>query len=554
MAGGNERSFWAGATLLYFTVALLYFVLPLGGDFGKALLGTALFPHDSILNAGILEWGYRSIWSSQRHLFQWVAGFPVDNSLVVIDNLVGWQLFYSPLRAIGMSVPASYNIVLIVSFLISGLGTAALARQLGTEKWGALAAGLIFAFNPFHIGHAVHLQTMAVCWSPLALLFLDRYLSRGRLGDGLGLCLAVIMTVLSAKYFGVFLAIMMPGYVLFSFVSRRHSPQLRILAGLAVAALVSFLAVLPVLLPYLRFATAHGYVHSLERLDQFSVRPSAFFAVPAWLATWAWTGLIKPDPRPAFPGAIALLLGLLFLIRALKEPEVRPVGIMLGLLGALAALFSFGPYLKGIPLPGQIFQFIGVRWPMRILPFAFLAGAVLCALGLSGAMAKFRGRWHVLVGCFVITLLVLEYRPATWYASRSVRVPAPIELSDAYPFLAQEKDRGAVVELPPSNEDGYRTPALVRYVYGSAGHLRRIVAILSSVPLPPVQALMDAAEKLPDDNSRRFLFQQGVTRLVVHRTFLDDQKFAELLERLDIAGYPRLHTGAEGVVYALSFP
>lgn len=552
MTGSDKRSFWAGATLLYFMVALLYFVAPLGRDFGNALLGTALFPHDSILNAGILEWGYRSIWSSQRHIFQWVAGFPVENSLVVIDNLVGWQLFYSPLRAMGMGIPASYNILFIVSFLISGLGTAALARQLGTDKWGALVAGLIFAFNPFHLGHAVHLQTLAICWSPLALLFLDRYLSRGRLGDAIGLCLAVIMTVLSAKYFAVFLAIMLPAYLLFSVVSGRHSLQLRILAGLAVAALVCFLAVLPVMLPYLRFATSHGYIHTLERLDEFSMRPRAFLAVPAWLATWAWTGLVRPDPIPAFPGAIALILGLLFLIRAVKEPDLRPVGVTLGLLGALSVMFSFGPYLKGIPLPGQIFQFIGVRWPMRILHYSFLAGAVLCGLGLSGTIAKFPRRWHALVGCLVITLLVIEYRPMTWYAGRSARVPAPLELSDAYPFLAQEKDRGAVVELPAIN--GYGTPAIVRYVYGSAGHLRRVVAIHSSVPLPAVQALVAAAEKLPDDSSRRFLFQQGVTRLVVHHTFMDDQKFANLLDRLDTAGYPRLHTGTEAVVYALSFP
>src|SRR5438094_8232349 len=136
MARSNNRSFWATATLLYFMVALLYFVLPLGRDFGNALLGTAGFPHDSIYAAGVLEWGYRSLWSFERHLFQWVAGFPVENSLVVIDTLVGYQLFYSPLRAMGVSVPVSYNILFIISFLISGLGTAALARQLGTDQWG----------------------------------------------------------------------------------------------------------------------------------------------------------------------------------------------------------------------------------------------------------------------------------------------------------------------------------------------------------------------------------------------------------------------------------
>jgi hypothetical protein len=33
-------------------VIWIYFVLPLQGRFGEAMLGTALFPHDAILKAG----------------------------------------------------------------------------------------------------------------------------------------------------------------------------------------------------------------------------------------------------------------------------------------------------------------------------------------------------------------------------------------------------------------------------------------------------------------------------------------------------------------------
>lgn len=77
----------------------------------------------------------------------------------------------------------------------------------------------------------------------------------------------------------------------------------------------------------------------------------------------------------------------------------------------------------------------------------------------------------------VVLILFFEYRPLDSYAARSVAVADPLAISDAYRFLAAKADRGGVVELPAADRGGYRTPMLVRSTYGSAGHLRRVVAI-----------------------------------------------------------------------------
>jgi len=82
-------------------------VLPILGKFGNVLLGTAVFPHDSFLNAGILEWGYTALRTPGLHLFEWTAGFPLHNSLAVGENLIGWQVLYTSLRLIGVGIPAA---------------------------------------------------------------------------------------------------------------------------------------------------------------------------------------------------------------------------------------------------------------------------------------------------------------------------------------------------------------------------------------------------------------------------------------------------------------
>ncbi|MEP6509113.1 MAG: hypothetical protein ABJC63_12895 [Gemmatimonadales bacterium] len=62
----SERRFLPARWLLYATVlygatSLVYFVAPILGDFSRVFLGTTPFPHDTVLNAGILEMGFSPI-------------------------------------------------------------------------------------------------------------------------------------------------------------------------------------------------------------------------------------------------------------------------------------------------------------------------------------------------------------------------------------------------------------------------------------------------------------------------------------------------------------
>lgn len=57
MRRGITRTEGLSLTALYAGVVAVYFVLPLGGRLRHVFLGTATFPHDAFLNAGILEWG-----------------------------------------------------------------------------------------------------------------------------------------------------------------------------------------------------------------------------------------------------------------------------------------------------------------------------------------------------------------------------------------------------------------------------------------------------------------------------------------------------------------
>jgi hypothetical protein len=554
---------------IYALVAISWLVIPIIGRFGEVLLGTSIFPHDSFLNAGILEWGFRALGSARYSLFDWTAGFPLTNTLAVGENLIGWQLLYSPLRAIGVSVAAAYNILILVSLVVSGVGTALLERRLGGDKAAGLIAGFIFAFGPFHLDHMLHVQTMGVCFSPFAILFLDRYLEQRLPRDAVGLAGTFVFTALCSVYFAVFLAIVLPLYTALCWIFRRYRFDARALEGLAATAMFAAAILTPLISHYLRFNRSVGYHHSATTLAAFSMEATSILRVPDWQTFWSWSPLARVSSwqsaasyTPAFPGIAALALAVYAIVRGARNPARRPVTLILVALAAVSFLLALGPLLKVVgagpvpgarwlPLPGQIWLLIpGIRWPMRIFFFAWLAGAILAGFGVRFLVERSSLKWQRVIPSLALFLIAIEFWPNVWLAGRSAVAPEPLQLSDAYPILSMERDRGGVVELPTANESGWRTPYSTRYIYASSGHLRRVVAIHGSVTPPLTDSLLHSANALPDSNAMRFLSAHGVTRVVVHRSLMPEKQGAALVADIERAGYPVIFAGREGVVFA----
>ncbi len=255
-----------------------------------------------------------------------------------------------------------------------------------------------------------------------------------------------VISALCSIYFAVFLDFVLPLYVVLCWAFGRYRFDRRALWGLVATGAVATAALMPVISHYLRF---------------------------------------NADYTPAFPGVVAIALAIYAIIVARREDESRRVVWLLASFAVISYLLALGPLLKPLnlnpapfakwlPMPGKIWLVVpGIRWPMRIFFFAWLAGAILCGLGLT-ALERRHTRWRRAIAPCAIFLIVVEYWPSSWLAGRSAAAAPPMELSDAYPYLARETDRGGVVELPEADKSGWRTPFSTRYIYASAGHLFRV--------------------------------------------------------------------------------
>jgi len=506
--------------------------------------------------------------SAHTSLFDWTAGFPLANSLAVTENLIGWQVIYTPLRLLGAGIPAAYNTLILVSLVLSGIGAALLAQRMGASRAGAAAAGLLFGFGPFHLNHLLHLQTMAVCWIPFAILFLDRYLDSRSPKDAVGLAASVVIASLSAMYLLLFLGLMLPLYAILCWVFGRYRFQRRALVGLIATGAVTVAVLMPIIAHYLRFNAEVGYHASARTLANFSMEVVAPLHAPAWMRSWSWSLLVRTSNwrsqltnTSAFPGLVALALAIYGIVAWRRARETRSViWIMLSLL-IVSYVLALGPLLKPLnldvvnlpswfPLPGKLWLIVpGVRWPMRIFFFGWLAASILSGIGLT-ALLRRAGTNHSVVAVIVLLLIAIEIRPNSMLAAESREAPPPMSLSDAYPYLAREADRGGIVELPTADASGWRTPLMTRYIYASSAHLRRIVSLHGSVIPPLTDTLLSAANSLPE--SMGVLATHGVTRVVVHRSLMPADVAARLINSIQAAGYPLLFSGHEGAVFATS--
>jgi hypothetical protein len=242
---------------------------------------------------------------------------------------------------------------------------------------------------------------MAVCWSPFAILFLDRYLETRHPRDAVGLAAMFIMSALSSIYFGVFLGIVLPLYAALCWISKRYRFDLKTFFGLAATGAVAIVFLTPIITHYVQFNRAVGYHHSAQTLAGFSMEVAALLRVPDWLALWSWSPSVRVSTfaspltfTSAFPGLAAVFLAGYAIVRGARDPAQRRSIVVLACLLVVCYLLALGPILKPInlnpapgaswlPMPGKIWLLIpGVRWPMRVFFFALLAGSVLSGLGL----------------------------------------------------------------------------------------------------------------------------------------------------------------------------
>ncbi len=382
---------------------------------------------DGRLNAWILAWDVHALLHDPARLFQAPIFHPLPDALAFSENLLLPAILAAPAVLLGGPV-LGYNLVLIASLVLSGLGAQLLVRRASGDRWAAFVGGVFFAAGAHRWIRLAHLHAQVTMFLPLALLALDRFHERrtwrrallvGALLGLQGLC-SVYLGAITA--FTLVVAVVIAAY--------RPRDLLKLAAAFALAAVL----LAPVARPYLRMRAQQGVEFGLADVALYATTLPSYAASGTRLYGPITQRHLDPERvRDAlFPGVTLLVLGIAGFARAPRRFQAVAL-----VASAAAIVFSLGPETAFYRVLHE--QVVLVRGVRALSRFSLVPVLALCVL--SGLALARRGRLSLLaLAAFAIesALVPIRFAPA----------PPPSETAR---FLRGRE--GAIAYLPLGERD-----------------------------------------------------------------------------------------------------
>jgi hypothetical protein len=198
--GALEHLFRFGLLpLLFYLMCFCVITYPSIKGFSTRVIGD---PYDTLQNVWNLWWVHKSV--IELHTSPWFTRYlhwPFGVSLLghTLNPFNGFVTMFL-LSSIGLT--RAYNLMVIISYLLGGLGAFLLAYDLTRSYWPSLLGGYIFTFSSFHFAHTLgHLQLVSLEWIPVFLLLWSKLLCNPRANVAAGAAVALFLVILCDYYY-----------------------------------------------------------------------------------------------------------------------------------------------------------------------------------------------------------------------------------------------------------------------------------------------------------------------------------------------------------------
>ena len=503
---------------------------------------------------------------------------PHGLTLSLLHTQIGAHLLALPFAASYGAITA-YNITMLMSLAFSGVTAYLLGLNLTGSRLASVVCGVVWAFFPNKMGHALsgHLYQVAVFWLPLYVLYLLRALDIPTLRSGVMVgVFAVLVACVHMVHVAYFL---LPVTILMVAVDWKNKAP-KYWSRNRVVAFGSSIAVFSVFLYVAYFAVlkqaARGEIDYMPvtGLVGFSVDLLSFFLpAPNNPIAMAFPGIrdlsgavnITFSESIAYLGVFPIMLAFLAIYKGYGS-LVRWL-----VLGVTTMVLSLGPLLK---IGGRVVetQIDNISSPI-VLPYALLANlpffewsrtparlhatthlvlAILVAYGAAILIDRFKAKWHRLIITFVLTTIIfLEYLvvfpfPVTGTESRKVHTVAKTET-------------GAVLPLPVTNSSATEAlfgqtineqPIIGGRLFRDMPKRNTIQRFLQEIVVETGVTQLDIV-RLPTNHERRAVLRRYDTKWVTYHN-LDSNIGLQWPENLEMLLGPPVSVDENIALFALS--
>lgn len=438
---------------------------------------------DSVLNIWILAWDVEQI----RHLlagdlsrlwnvFDATIFHPAPLALAYSDHLLPQALQVLPVVLLTGNPILGYNLLFLSTFVLSGLGMYLLVRELTGNAAAATVAGLLFAFAPYRLAQASHVQVLSSQWMPLVFYGLVRYVRAGRTRALGGAAAALAAQGLSSGYYLLYFTPFAAAFALWELGRARLWRNGRVWLMLSFAGIAVAIVTTPFLLPYAALHAQGLGARSLAEVSRFSA--DVYSYATAFPEQRIWGSLLQAMPKPEgelFPGLVPLLLAAIgvFAGSRISDPQSPQIGPRW--FSWLLAAAAIGHAVAA--LVTLVFRRISVDLGLFVLRMSNINQLLLRAAILAGLLLLVSPRARARLGAFMRDrgFFVLGAAAAAWLSLGPLpqSLGRPVEIAAPY---------GVLFEYVPGF-DGLRVPARFGMVvvfmlsvlagYGAAALARR---------------------------------------------------------------------------------
>lgn len=466
------------------------------GDLGDPLLNLYILKHniDRILTLNF------------KNFFDANIFYPYKLTLAFSENLISSSISVLPVYLVSKNIVVSYNLFVIVNFVLSGFFMYLLCYRFTKSFFASLIAGTIFSLAPFKFPHSGHLHILTTMWIPLVFLFLHRFFEEKKYRFTLFSSLFFIVQSLGcANYMVIIAPFILVMFMFYIFKSKHYIKKY--FTGFLVFIAVSGAILIPVYYHYLKVEELYEFKRSIRECIRYSPDIRAFLtAYPFTLTGKILTKFINPPfawENALYMGIIPLLSIIFicfFIIKKnvilfklkkkvsdsrtlylphLEKMKITPAGLSILYLVVLflSLILLTGPlFFKVKYLPNPVYYlfyylfpgFKGIRVPSRFFIMFLFSSAILISCFYS---LYLKNRTLIILEILILLEFIPYYIPVS-------KMPYKGSIPEVYRWLAQKKEKFAIMELPLEEARWWDIPygqdKGFFYTYFSAYHNKKL--------------------------------------------------------------------------------
>ena len=391
---GNFRIRTAWAALALFAILTTVMTCPLVAviDNGALVDSDGQVRSDPLLSMWILAAGAHNVIAQPGHLFDGNILWPRRKTLAYADHLMGNLPISVPVFWLTGNAVLVHNVLVWLTFCLSGWGAFLLVRELTRSGSAGLVAGCVFAFALPRFAQIDRIHVISTQWMPFTLFYLHRYAATRRRGHLLAFWLFLFWQGLSCTYYLVYFSTFMV-LACATWLLAKHPMARRMSCASAVGLVIAGILWLPFLMPYRSLRQDLGHRREIDESRKFSASLASFVSAPHESAVYRPL-LARPDhpEKRLFPGL--MLCALFAAAWLMRDERLGRERLVYSLLALMCVALAFGPRIaRAVPGPYALLYHLvpgydALRAPARFFFVGLLAASVVAGFGAQALRSK----------------------------------------------------------------------------------------------------------------------------------------------------------------------